>query len=177
MNRPAVRRSPNAAHRQVSSRRGVYKSFNALSLDACRSKRISHVPGCALARHPPVRMRFLRGQMRFRSAPVDPIAFPMCSGMLSFDACRSRCKSYVVRCALARQLSIVNKPERTECALEQTYSWYYSSVYLFTRLFIHPSIYSRVNKSSFICLNTRWIILILAGVSRLATAICPALPK
>ena len=51
-------------------------------------------------------MRFLRGQMRFRSAPVDPIAFPMCSSVLSLDACRSRCKSYVVRCALARQLSI-----------------------------------------------------------------------
>ena len=32
----------------------------------------------------------LNAQMRFRSMPVDPNAFPMCSDELSLDACRSK---------------------------------------------------------------------------------------
>ena len=71
----------------------------------------------------PTQSHFPCARMRSRSTPAGPNAFlvrsdalsfgarrsncfPMCSGVLSLDACRSRCKSYVVRCALARQLSI-----------------------------------------------------------------------
>ena len=61
---------------------------------------------CALVRRPPIQMRFLCTQMRSRSTPADPNAFPLCSGALWLDACRSKCDSCVVRCALARRLSI-----------------------------------------------------------------------
>ena len=70
MNRPAVRRSPNAAHRQVSSRRGVYKSFKALSLDACRPNRISHVPGSRPPDKHPESEFYLSGGLGF-SRPLD----------------------------------------------------------------------------------------------------------
>ena len=41
-----------------------------------------------------------------RSTPVDPNACPIRSYVLSLDACRSKCVSYVLRCVLARRLSI-----------------------------------------------------------------------
>ena len=40
------------------------------------------------------------------STPVAPNAFPMFSDALSLDARRSKCIPYVLRCALARRLSI-----------------------------------------------------------------------
>ena len=40
------------------------------------------------------------------STLVDPNAFPMFSNALSLDARRSKCIPYVLRCALARRLSI-----------------------------------------------------------------------
>ena len=43
---------------------------------------------------------------RSRSTPVDPNAFPICSTVFSLDVCRSKCVSYVLRCVLARRLSI-----------------------------------------------------------------------
>ena len=45
-------------------------------------------------------------QMRSRSTPVDPNAFPMCSDALSLDPRRSKRVSYVLKCALARRPSI-----------------------------------------------------------------------
>ena len=60
----------------------------------------------ALARRPPIQMRVLCPQMRFRSTPADASACPMCSDALSLDGCRSTCVSCVLRCALARRLSV-----------------------------------------------------------------------
>ena len=79
---------------------------NPLSLDACRSKCVSYVFKCALARRLSIQMRFLCGQVCSRSTPVNPNAFPMCSNALSLDACRFKCVSYVLTCALARRLPI-----------------------------------------------------------------------
>ena len=79
---------------------------DALSLDACQSMCVSYVLKCALARRPSIKMRCAYAQMRFRSTPVDPNAFPMCSDALSLDACRSKCVFGVLKCALARCLSI-----------------------------------------------------------------------
>ena len=75
---------------------------DALSLDARQSKCVSYVLRCALARRLPIHMRFIYAQMRSRSTPVYPFAFPMCSDVLSLDACLSKCISYVLRCALKR---------------------------------------------------------------------------
>ena len=75
-------------------------------LDARRSKCVSYVPRCALARHRLIQMHFPCAQRRSRSTPIDPNAFPMCSNVLSLDACRSKCVSNVLKCALARRLSI-----------------------------------------------------------------------
>ena len=76
------------------------------SLDACRSKCISYVLRCALARRLSIQMHLLCAQRRSRSTPIDPNAFPVCSNVLSLDACRSKCVSNVLKCALARRLSI-----------------------------------------------------------------------
>ena len=44
-----------------------------------RSKCVSYVLRCALARRPPTQMRFRCAQLCFRSTPVSPNAIPMCS--------------------------------------------------------------------------------------------------
>ena len=41
--------------------------------------------------------------MRSRSTLVDPNAFPTCPDALSLSACRSKCISHTLRCALARR--------------------------------------------------------------------------
>ena len=79
---------------------------NVLSHEARRSKCVSHVLKCALARRLSIQMRFLCAQMRSRSTPVYPNAFLMCSNVLSLDACRSKCVSGVLKCDPARRLSI-----------------------------------------------------------------------
>ena len=76
---------------------------DVLSLDVCLSKCVSYVVRCAFARRLSIKMRFLCVQMCSRSTPVYPNAFPMLSVVLSLDACRSKCVSYVFRCALARR--------------------------------------------------------------------------
>ena len=58
---------------------------NALSLDACRPKRLSDTIKCALARRLSIKMR---------------------SKTLSLDACRSKSLSDTLKCALARRLSL-----------------------------------------------------------------------
>ena len=95
-------------HKQKCARRTLYVLMcsDVLSLDARRSICVSYVLRCALARHPSVQMRCVYAQMRFRSTPVYPNAFPMCSDSLSLNARRSKCVSDVIKCALARRLSI-----------------------------------------------------------------------
>ena len=44
--------------------------------------------------------------MRSRSTPVDPNECRMCSNVLSHHARRSKCGSYVLKCALARRPSV-----------------------------------------------------------------------
>ena len=52
------------------------KCSDALSLDACRSKRVSATLKRALARRLSVKMHVRSVEMRSRSTPVDPNAFP-----------------------------------------------------------------------------------------------------
>ena len=54
------------------------------------------IPKCAvaLARRLSIQMRFLCDQMRSRSTPVDPNAFPLCSDAFSLDASRSKCVAW-----------------------------------------------------------------------------------
>ena len=52
---------------------------DVLSLDTRRSKFVSYVLTCALARRSSFQMRLLCAQMRSRSTPIDPNAFPACS--------------------------------------------------------------------------------------------------
>ena len=80
--------------------------WDALLFDACRSKRFSDTRRCALARRLSIQMLFWYAEMRSGSAPVNQNAFPICSDAFSLDACRPRCISGVLRCALARRLSI-----------------------------------------------------------------------
>ena len=79
---------------------------DALSLDASRSKCVSYLLMCVLPRRPSIKMRCVCAQMRSRSTPVDPNASPVCSAALPLDACRSKCISYMLKCILARRLSI-----------------------------------------------------------------------
>ena len=96
---------------------------DAVSHDTGRSKCISHVlrcalarrPSaqmrlhvlrCALARHPPIQSRFICVQMRSRLTLVDPNALPVWLDALSLDACRFKYVTYVLRCVLARRPSI-----------------------------------------------------------------------
>ena len=79
---------------------------NALSPDACRSKFMSYVFTCALARRLSIEMRFLYAQMRSRLTPVSRNAFSIRSSVLSLHSRRSNCVSYVLKCALARRLPI-----------------------------------------------------------------------
>ena len=64
---------------------------NALALGACRAKCFSGMLKCALARRPSIQMRLRSADMRSRSTPDDPNAFPIRSNALSLDACRSKC--------------------------------------------------------------------------------------
>ena len=66
---------------------------HALSLDVFRSKCVSCVVRCALARRLSIQTRFLCARIRFRSTVVDPNAIPVWSDALSLDACRSKCIS------------------------------------------------------------------------------------
>ena len=83
---------------QIKMAQRVFRHQILLWLDACRSKCVSYVLRCVLARRSSIQMRFLCAQMRSRSTPVDPNAFPLCSIMLSLDACRPKGDSYVVKC-------------------------------------------------------------------------------
>ena len=56
---------------------------DVLSLDACRSKCVSHVIRCAFARRPSIQTRFSSAQMRSRSTPADLNAFPKRSADLA----------------------------------------------------------------------------------------------
>ena len=60
----------------------------------------------AVARRLSIQMRSPCSQTRSRSTRADPNAFPMCADALSLDARRTKCVSYVLRCALARHLPI-----------------------------------------------------------------------
>ena len=60
---------------------------------------------CVLARRLSIQMRFLCAQMSSRSTPVNQNVFLMCSDVFSLDACRPKCLSHVLKCALARRLS------------------------------------------------------------------------
>ena len=99
------------------------KCSDALSLDACRSKRVSGMLTWALARRSSIQMGFRCAQMRSRSTLVDPMrfrfaemssrstlvhsnAFPMWSDALSPDVCPSKCVSYAVRCAGAQKVNL-----------------------------------------------------------------------
>ena len=62
-----------------------------LSIDACRPKCISGVLKYALARRLSILMCFRSDEMRSRSTPVEPNAFPIRSNALSLDACRPKC--------------------------------------------------------------------------------------
>ena len=64
---------------------------NALALGACRAKCFSGMLKCALARRPSIQRRLRSADMRSRSTPVNPNAFPIRSNMLSLDACQSKC--------------------------------------------------------------------------------------
>ena len=97
---------PNVQECVLARRLSIQMLKNVLSLDACRPKCVSYVLKCALARRLSIKTRFLYDQMRSRSTPVNPNAFPMCSNVLSLDACKSKCVSYVLKCVLARSLSI-----------------------------------------------------------------------
>ena len=79
---------------------------NALALDACQPKCISGILKYALARRLSIQMRFQSVEMRSRPTPVDPNACPIRPNALSLDACQSKCVSGVLKCALARRLSI-----------------------------------------------------------------------
>ena len=61
---------------------------------------------CALARHLSIQTTLLRAECYYRSTPVDQKACPACSSLLTPNACRSRCISCLIRCALARAPSI-----------------------------------------------------------------------
>ena len=63
-----------------------------------------------------VGMHLLYSQMCSRSTPVDPNAFSTCSSVLSLDARRSKCVSHVLKCALARRLSIEMRFLCLKCA-------------------------------------------------------------
>ena len=99
------------------------KCSDALSLDACRSKRVSGMLTWALARRSSIQIGFRCAQMRSRSTLVTPMrfrfaemssrstlvhsnAFPMWSDALSPDVCPSKCVSYVVRCAGAQKVHL-----------------------------------------------------------------------
>ena len=79
---------------------------DAFSLDTSQSKCFSDTLKCALARHLSIQMHFGYDQMRSHSTPVDPNEFRIHSNALSLDACRSKCFSDTLKCALARRLSI-----------------------------------------------------------------------
>ena len=67
---------------------------------------MSVVPKRALARRMPSQMHFRTTEMRSRSTPVDPNAFPECRNALSLDACQPKRLSDTIKYALARRLSI-----------------------------------------------------------------------
>ena len=75
----------------------------------------------------------LRVHICSRSTPVGPNAFPMCSDALSLDACRSKCVSGVVRCALARRLST---QMRFVCAQVCSRSTPVNRFYIFCIMFV-----------------------------------------
>ena len=72
-----------------------------LSLDDFRFKSVFYALRRALARRLSIQMRFLHAQICFRSTLVDPNAFSICSSVLSLDARRSKCVSYVLKSAVA----------------------------------------------------------------------------
>ena len=86
-----------------------------LSLDDCRFKSVFYVLKRALARRSSIQMRFLYAQMCSRSTRVDPNAYPMCPDAFSLDACPPKCVFYMLRCALARRLSIQMRFRRRAC--------------------------------------------------------------
>ena len=55
---------------------------------------------------PLIQKRIRYAQMRSHSTLVDPNVFPMCSNVLSLDACLSKCVFYMLKCVLARRPSI-----------------------------------------------------------------------
>ena len=63
---------------------------------------VSDTLKCALARRLSIQTTFLRAECYSRSTRADPNVCPIYPKVLSPDTCRSRCISYLFKCALTR---------------------------------------------------------------------------